>query len=135
MSLLALHAPAAQGVGGTIHAVDRAEAPQRSSAAVALQFSGHLRSRCDVGPALLHMQACRARFAACDSFVHTWSELEPATPHWRRGRRRPAPKASGACVASLAAQVQPKAVLVETQPTPTSRARWRRTEGRLAIWA
>ena len=54
-------------------------------ARIALQFSGHLRKGCVVSPAALHAAACRARFAVCDAFVHTWSELEPRTPHWRRG--------------------------------------------------
>ena len=82
---------------------------------IALQFSGHLRHRCVFGPVLLHARACRALFAKCDIFVHTWTELEPRTPHWRRGPRHPPNVSSASCVRSLQQTVTPVAVRVEEQ--------------------
>jgi len=87
-------------------------------AAVAIQFSGHLRDDCRLGPALLHLSACRSRFASCHAFVHTWSELEPRTPHWRRGWPSSVNTSSAACVRRLHSLLQPTAVVVEEQPPP-----------------
>ena len=90
----------------------------RLDTSVAIQFSGHLRLDCRYQPAALHLAACRQRFAHCDAFVHTWSELEPRTPHWRRGWPT-APNASSAeCVRQMQASLQPTAVMVEEQPLP-----------------
>jgi hypothetical protein len=87
-------------------------------AAVAIQFSGHLRDDCRLGPALLHLSACRSRFVSCHAFVHTWTELEPRTPHWRRGWPSAVNASSAACVRRLHSLLQPTAVVVEEQPPP-----------------
>ena len=86
--------------------------------AVAIQFSGHLRDDCRLAPAALHLSACRSRFASCHAFVHTWTELEPRTPHWRRGWPSAANASSAACVRRLQSLLQPTAVVVEEQPPP-----------------
>ena len=86
--------------------------------AVAIQFSGHLRDDCRLAPAALHLSACRSRFASCHAFVHTWTELEPRTPHWRRGWPSAANASSAACVRRLHSLLQPTAVAVEEQPPP-----------------
>ena len=86
--------------------------------AVAIQFSGHLRDDCRLTPAALHLSACRSRFASCHAFVHTWMELEPRTPHWRRGWPSAANASSAACVRRLHSLLQPTAVAVEEQPPP-----------------
>ena len=86
--------------------------------AVAIQFSGHLRGDCRLGPALLHLSACHSRFASCHAFVHTWTELEPRTPHWRRGWPSVVNASSAACVRRLHSLLQPTAVVVEEQPPP-----------------
>ena len=86
--------------------------------AVAIQFSGHLRDDCRLAPAALHLSACRSRFASCHAFVHTWTELEPRTPHWRRGWPSAANASSAACVRRLHSLLQPTAVVVEEQPPP-----------------
>ena len=52
---------------------------------IAIQFSGHLRGKCTTVPLRHHITTCRKFFQHCDVFMHTWSELEPRTPHWRRG--------------------------------------------------
>ena len=86
--------------------------------AIALQFSGHLRRSCQIAPALAHLRACRRRFGRCEAFAHTWTELEPRTPHWRRGWPR-APLvnlSSAACVERLRESLAPTSLLVEEQP-------------------
>eukprot|EP00966_Prymnesium_polylepis_P009196 212026-Prymnesium_polylepis.1 len=93
-----------------------------SPSTIALQFSGHLRARCVFGPVLLHLRACRERFARCDAFIHTWTTLEPATPHWRRGPRHPRNESSAGCLnrlreAAVALNIS-TAVLAEQQAAP-----------------
>ena len=88
--------------------------------AVALQLSGHLRRKCILEPTLAHVAHCRRRFEHCALFVHTWDVLEPATPHWRRGRRplrRGMNSSSAECVSRLQEMLRPDALLVERQPS------------------
>ena len=92
------------------------------AARLALQFSGHLRAACALETVRLHVHACRQRFLRCDVFVHTWTEIEPTTPHWRRGVR-PAQQhtnaSSAACVARLQAMLGSDTPMqVERQPSP-----------------
>lgn len=88
------------------------------NAAVALQVSGHLHSRCRTRQLRMHATACRARFARCDVYLHTWNELTPKTVHWS-GRSRAPPISSNACVAQLAfdPHLKVSAVAREAQPS------------------
>ena len=98
--------------------------------AIAIQISGHLRAKCDVSGLHAHATECRQHFSACHLFLHTWTELEPMTPHWRRGQRvhehveeRALPDASlaeeqKACLAKVFQTLRPKALLLEQQPGP-----------------
>lgn len=86
------------------------------SDSISLQISGHLRRGCVIGPARAHVRACQARFSSCEVFVHTWTLLEPSTPHWRRGYAHSSGGSSATCVARLRAAVQPISLLVEHQP-------------------
>ena len=86
--------------------------------AISLQFSGHLRRSCNFSPALAHLRACRRRFGRCEAFAHTWTELEPRTPHWRRGwPGSPLVNlSSAACVERLRESLAPTSLRVEEQP-------------------
>ena len=86
----------------------------QSAAAVALQVSGHL-TRCHFGALQAHLAQCRARFARCDLFVHTWSTMAPATVHWSGGHKPNANLSTAACLPTLVEALEPRAVLVETQ--------------------
>ena len=96
----------------------------RQQAGVAILFSGHLRRSCVLAPVLHHVEVCHRSFLRCDVFVHTWAELEPRTPHWRRGwprRNVTGPEFdSRACVARLKQAVLGRgaslSMLVEQQP-------------------
>ena len=92
----------------------------RSSSAVALLVSGHLRRQCTTRPAELHLAACKARFTRCDVYLHSWRTLEPATPHWRRGWRRTADAnvSSAACWNATLKRLQPVASRMEAQAAP-----------------
>ena len=88
--------------------------------AMAIQVSGHLRRTCDFRDVEEQVLSCRARFTRCDVFVHTWTELEPRTPHWRRGwPKRPKYNTSSAsCVQRLNRTLRPLALVVEQQGDP-----------------
>ena len=86
-------------------------------AAVALQISGHLRAGCQLDRVSLHVQACHRRFARCDVFLHTFSELEPRTPHWS-GRSHRGAGPSHACAAHAVKLLGVARHVVEVQPPP-----------------
>jgi hypothetical protein len=91
----------------------------RDARAVAIQLSGHMRRGCDLNATQQHMHHCRSHFEVCALFVHTWTLLEPLTPHWRKGPRlHLANLSSAACLERLARLVKPDALLVERQPDP-----------------
>ena len=94
-------------------------AQPRSDAAVALQLSGHLMRcddfRSDHHAISQHLRACRARFARCDLFVHSWTTLAPRTVHWQHRYRGGRNVSSEGCLRSLERAVRPQATLVEEQ--------------------
>ena len=92
----------------------------RSNAAVALQLSGHFRS-CSYPSVVSHLAACRARFARCDLFVHSWATMAPATVHWSGLFDRGANVSSAQCLAQLKAELRPAAVAVDEQGPPPPR--------------
>ena len=89
----------------------------RSTHAVALQLSGHLMS-CNYESVALHLQACRARFARCDLFVHSWSTMAPATVHWSGEMRHGRDDSSKRCLQQMKERLDPAAMQTEEQGTP-----------------
>ena len=81
---------------------------------MALQVSGHL-ARCQFGALQAHLTRCRANFARCDVFVHTWSTMAPTTVHWSGGHKPNANLSTAACLPSLIEALEPRALSVETQ--------------------
>ena len=80
----------------------------RSQIAAAILLSGHVRDACDGGAWALHEQVarCRAVFARCDVFLHTWERRDStsaaAAPSWN-------------CVGNLVHWLSPAAVAVQRQ--------------------
>ena len=120
-------------------------------AAVAIQLSGHLHHEtrwlvakahefhiseshihsakdlpCYYTPALRHVLACRQRFWRCDVYVHTWFNATSTTPAGSGTHSNPLRQQlnSTACLQRLRLQMQPRGVMVETQPlAPDKHAR------------
>jgi len=89
----------------------------RSAAAIALQMSGHMQA-CSYPSVTSHLAACRARFARCDLFVHTWASMAPATIHWSGRHHRARNTSSAPCVRQLKTELRPAAVAVDEQGAP-----------------
>ena len=85
---------------------------------MALQLSGHLFA-CSYRSVSLHLAACRARFARCDLFVHTWTKMMPSSRHWTgKLLRRGSNTSSTKCVQQLKADLRPAAMAVDEQGSP-----------------
>ena len=105
-------------------------------AAVAIQLSGHLYQKpryvperalraqhlkCTYEPVLQHVRACRAHFAQCDVFVHTWTEGATQTLSKQGGQHNTVVRrnlSSSECLQNLTRDIQPAAVWVEKQERP-----------------
>lgn len=77
----------------------------RLPSAIALQVSGHFGRGCRTAHLASHVDACRRRFARCDVFIHTWSALEPSTPHWSGAPRGARADAAG-CTDGFASELR-----------------------------
>ena len=103
----------------TMVAISREVATRMSApnATLALQLSGHLRYLCHSEQSFMwlvnEVNNCRALFAGCIVFLHTWDRLHPTIAGKEAASSLP-------CIARVhASSIRPKSILVESQGTAT----------------